>query len=206
MRQVVSYLLVTGFIVLMGGGCRGRQHRPYDADPFSGPTQARANRSPVVTESLLSPSDSQDPEVTHAGGEYSPRATERDPVIRGGSSRIPQHDQLDPLDLEEIRTKRAAIASRPRSGTALDNAPDYSWIQGRLEYSALGGGVWKVRYAPISADDEHGGSVILASEPDSGQFQSGDTVYVEGRIVPNGQRRSLQNPIYQVQRMRIVEE
>jgi hypothetical protein len=204
MRRVVPCLLVTGLIVLTGTGCRGRQQRPYYSDPFGAPPQASARRSPVVTESLLTPHDSQAPEVTHAGGEYKPYTADKSEVNRSGRDfRLPEEDDLDH---SKVPPKSAALPDRPRSGATMDHAPDYSWIQGRLEYSALSGGVWKVRYAPISADDEHGGSVILESAPDASRFQAGDTVYVEGRIIPSDQRRALHNPAYQVQRMRIVEE
>jgi len=204
MRRVVPCLLVTGLIMLAGTGCSGRHRRPYDSNPFSGPPQAHANRSPVVTESLLSSPDSQAPEVTPAGGDFEPRATEREEPLRSGRN-FKTPESID-LDRTVARPPRATATARPRSGAAMDHAPDYSWIQGRLEYSALSGGVWKVRYAPLSVDDQHGGSVILESDPDSSHFQAGDTVYVEGRIVPGDQRRALQNPVYQVQRMRIVEE
>jgi hypothetical protein len=196
-------LLVTGLIVLAEVGCRGRQHRPYYSDPFSGPQQSSARRSPVVTESLLSPPDSPSPEIAHAGGEYEPSAPEKSEVIRSGGRNFKFPDELN----HEVASPAAkASTGRPPSGASMDHAPDYSWIQGRLEYSALSGGVWKVRYAPLSVDDQHGGSVILESTSDTSHFQAGDTVYVEGRIVAGDQRRALQNPVYQVQRMRIVEE
>jgi hypothetical protein len=202
MRRVVLSVVVIGLNVLAAGGCRGRQQRPYD--PFSAPPQARANRSPVETESLLSPADSHEPEVAHAGAEYTPAADERRDAIRPRRGFRPPAE--NDLDIAAVPDKPRAIAEGPRSSGAMDHAPDYSWIQGRLEYSALGGGIWKVRYAPISDDDEHGGSVILESAPDDSQFQPGDTVYVDGRISASNQRRSLQNPLYQVHRMRIVEE
>ena len=204
MRRVVPCLLVTGLIVLAGTGCSARNRRPYDSNPFGGPSQVHVNRSPVVTESLLSPPDSQAAEVTPAGGDYEPRATEREVPVRSDRNfKTPESIDLDRADAQ---SPRARATNRPRSGAAMDHAPDYSWIQGRLEYSALSGGVWKVRYAPLSVDDQHGGSVILEATPDSSHFQAGDTVYIEGRIVPGDQRRSLQNPVYHVQRMRIVEE
>lgn len=204
MRRVVPCVVVTGLFVLMGTGCRGRQQRPYYSDPFGGPPRASARPSPGVTESLLSPPDSQAPEVTPAGGDYEPRATEERDIVRSGRNfKLPDED--DP-NRAVARSPRSAITDRPRSVAAMDHAPDYSWIQGRLEYSALSGGVWKVRYAPISDDDEHGGSVILESTPDTSSFQAGDTVYVEGRITPSEQRRALHNPLFQVHRIRIVEE
>lgn len=203
MRRVVPCLLVTCSIVIAETGCRGRHQRPYYSDPFSGPSQASARRSPVVTESLLSPLDSQAPEVTHAGGEFESIAPEPSDVIRSGGRNFKFPDELEHRGVPPAVQESTG---RPPSGGEMDHAPDYSWIQGRLEYSALSGGVWKVRYAPISADDEHGGSVILESTPDTDRYQTGDTVYVEGRIISNDQRRTHHNPVYQVQRMRIVGE
>jgi hypothetical protein len=204
MRRVVPCLFVICSLVLAETGCRGRHQRPYYSDPFSGPPQASARRSPVVTESLLSPPDSQAPEVTHAGGEYKPRAAERSEVNEFARDfRPPAEDDLDGASRPP---NPAATPDHPQPRADMDHAPDYSWIQGRLEYSALSGGVWKVRYAPISTDDEHGGSVILESAPDTSHYRAGDTVYAEGRIISNDQRRTLHNPVYQVNRMRVVEE
>ena len=87
----------------------------------------------------------------------------------------------------------------------MDHATDYSWIQGRLEYSVVAGGVWKVRYAPPSADDEHGGSVVLDGDPSTQGCKAGDTVYVQGQVVTGPQRNPLSNPSYRVQRVVRVE-
>jgi hypothetical protein len=91
--------------------------------------------------------------------------------------------------------------ARPAGPGKLDHAPDYSWVQGRLEYSALAGGIWKVRYAPLSVDDEYGGSVILETPPNAEKFRVGDLVYVEGRIVTRSARGPLPNPIFRTELM-----
>lgn len=96
-------------------------------------------------------------------------------------------------------------APGPRPGVKMDHAADYSWVQGRLEYSVVGGGVWKVRYAPPSTDDEHGGSVVLDSDPSAQGCQPGDTIYVQGQVVTSQQARTLSNPSYRVQRISRVE-
>ena len=101
---------------------------------------------------------------------------------------------------------RAGLASPgPRPGATMDHAADYSWIQGRLEYSVVGGGVWKVRYASPSTDDEHGGSVVLDSDPSAQGCQPGDTVYVQGQVAASPQARTLSNPSYRVQKLVRVE-
>ena len=106
---------------------------------------------------------------------------------------------------------RPEVPARPKqnqrrpSRVLLDHASDYSWIQGKLEYSALAGGVWKVRYAPLSADDPHGGSVVLVSPPGAWQFHSGEFIYVEGRVLPTEGVHSYYNARYQVTHAELVE-
>ena len=89
-----------------------------------------------------------------------------------------------------------------QSDTPMDYGRDYSWLRGTLEYSNVRGGMWKVRYAPLSIDDPYGGSVVLDSDPTEAGLKNGDIVLVEGKISrPNG-RPGLPTPLYQVQNIR----
>jgi hypothetical protein len=99
-------------------------------------------------------------------------------------------------DASELDAPPRSI-SRPTPRGSFDHSPDYSWIQGKLEYTSLSGGIWRVRYAPLSADDQYGGCMILQSPPDPSQFRANDMVYVEGRILDVNTRGLLPNPVYQ---------
>ncbi len=195
-------------LVLALVGCRGRQFHP---DPFVAPQQARVTGAEVVTDYSAPNAYRGSGAVTPAAGEY------RSPAAPGGrgSQSPPREPRLPPREfddgnllgdaddsikmLDEPRTRPANV---PPSREIMDHAPDYSWIQGKLEYSALGGGTWKVRYAPLSDDDEYGGSVQLESPP-AADFGPGDAVFVEGRIA---QGNAAPRPLYHVRRLNRAEE
>lgn len=202
MRRWMAYLLVIGS--LLGGsiGCASNRGKGFHSDPFGSSRFGHRSSSPAGPE--FPPTPPRQTEVTQAASE----SFAREPSVP--PRRSDQRDQSTNVEFdEELPATKPAItqrSTRPRSGDTLDHAPDYAWLQGRLEHSALGGGVWKVRYAPISAEDEHGGSVILETPPDSSRFQPGDTVYIEGQIVSQQSRGAWSNPVYRVQRMNLLEE
>jgi len=84
-------------------------------------------------------------------------------------------------------TATAAVAKEstaenfaPRSGYG--HAPDYKWLQGKLEYSQIDRH-WKLRYIPVNGEtDEFGGSVILPDPSLLGGCERGDLIKVTGRV------------------------
>src|SRR5205085_9419557 len=53
-----------------------------------------------------------------------------------------------------------------RYESRVDHAPDYSWVTGQLFFAHADGGLWILRYAPLSVEDQNGGSVVLARDLD----------------------------------------
>ncbi len=79
------------------------------------------------------------------------------------------------------------------------HAPDYSWIRGRLEHSAVRGGGWLVRYAPFDGDDRYGGSFLLDIDPRQRGLKPGDWVSVRGQLVQSAGESAWSKPTYRVQ-------
>jgi hypothetical protein len=224
--------LVAGVTIFGTLGCARGTGRQIHTDPFGTPRQARVTGAEVVAKPHRSKSRTEPSEVIQAGFDDSqsagPPASNAPGRERATRNQPPQHDESnlldDPNDListaDASRQPSAESSSRSghetslraetepprRSGTngtqAQDHAPDYSWIQGTLEYSAFGGGTWRVRYAQHSADDAHGGSVTLDSALDPERFAPGDTVFVEGQIVDGAERRNTTSPLYRVRQLR----
>jgi hypothetical protein len=193
MSRIWTHALLIPCLAVGGVGCSGRFQRPKPYDPFASARQTKASGEVAGSE----PSRETAPDVKQAGREFSPRPVIPDRPQRAASNVSSHLD--DESDSGAESRPRSSV--RPGSPSTLEHAPDYSWIQGRLEYSALSGGIWRVRYAPLSADDEHGGCVILESLPAGIPFRNGDMVYVEGRIVDRARRGPLPNPIYRVDAM-----
>ena len=87
-----------------------------------------------------------------------------------------------------------------------DHAVDYSQITGKLQYVHADGGLWVLRYASVGAEDQYGGSVVLAPTVNMNNFREGDIVAVRGEIVGTGRAsRSLGAPLYRPTTVEIVE-
>jgi hypothetical protein len=201
MPQNLSPALFLAGIALCAFGCSQFQRSKYD--PFA-TAKSRNSKSDLAATDYpqLVPAGRGGEEVAQAGREFNPRPlagrSHRTLVDSDRSSENTRDSSWDSLD----STTSARSPARPAVGKPLDHAPDYSWVQGKLEYTNLGGGAWRVRYAPLSADDEHGGCVILQSLPNPPQFRVGDIVYLEGSIVEPNTRGPLPNPVYQVDLMK----
>jgi hypothetical protein len=61
------------------------------------------------------------------------------------------------------------------------HAPDYSWLQGRVEYSHLSK-AWRLRYASVDSEDVYGGSVTLAENDLLKNLKEGECIRAEGHI------------------------
>ncbi len=62
------------------------------------------------------------------------------------------------------------------------HASDYTWLKGRLEYSASQR-QWKLRYIPVDEEpDAFGGHVVLPALSELENYRSGDSVIVHGRL------------------------
>jgi hypothetical protein len=202
MPQVLSRALVLGGLALCTVGCSSRfQRSKYDPFATGKPGNSKTEHG-LADNPQLVPAGIGGEEVAQAGREFHSRrpVAERSQHAQISSDRLRENARNSSGDSSESETS-ARSAMRPTAGRPLGHAPDYSWVQGKLEYTNLGGGIWRVRYAPLSADDEHGGCVILQSLPNTQQFRHGDIVYAEGRIVEPNTRGPLPNPVYRVDLM-----
>ena len=88
-------------------------------------------------------------------------------------------------------------ASRSNSGYGYD--PRYTWLKGKLEYSASQK-LWKLRYIPVEGQtDDYGGSVVLADSNKLSGFKPGDFVHVRGRVQQTGENTKGFAPAYGVE-------
>ena len=202
MRPSVCAWLLVGAILAPCFGCTSRNGRAYHGDPFAEQPKKHWNDFLIDTQPPAASTAQADARSTKPKSQAS---SARDqfmltPVPQTGDS----EDEAAPVI--PASAHESTREAQPKLGGGMDHAPDYSWIQGKLEFSALGGGVWKARYAPISADDEHGGSVILDCDPTKKELKPGDMVFVEGQLMPGEQSRSFRNPQYRVRRMVRIEE
>jgi hypothetical protein len=82
----------------------------------------------------------------------------------------------------ETETKNPFELDR-RYEVRVDRAADYSWVTGQLFYVHADGGLWVLRYAPLSKEDPYGGSVVLARDRQMDSYREGDLVTVHGEII-----------------------
>ncbi|HEV3143696.1 MAG TPA: hypothetical protein VGZ47_07430 [Gemmataceae bacterium] len=85
-------------------------------------------------------------------------------------------------------------------------SPDYSKLAGQLFFVHTDGGVWVVRYAPISQEDRYGGSVVLARDIDMSKYEDGDLVSVQGEILANKVNLPLGGALYRAATVSLVEK
>jgi hypothetical protein len=103
--------------------------------------------------------------------------------------------------------RREGAVSEPRrpvgeSRTNFAYRPDYSTLQGRLEYSPTTG-QWKLRYIPIDGNtDRFGGSVVLVDSERLADFEDGDFVVVEGELGSDDQDNIGFAPAYHLNTIR----
>jgi hypothetical protein len=87
----------------------------------------------------------------------------------------------------------------------VSHAPDYSWLTGQLFYVHADGGLWVLRYAPLSHEDRNGGSVVLTRDLRMDSFHEGDFVTVHGEIINEHGSKFLGGPLYRAQSIELVD-
>lgn len=109
-----------------------------------------------------------------------------------------------------VRTKpvpdAVPFAGRKVQGT-YGHAADYSWLQGVLDRHYHGH--LDLRYCDATVEDTFGGKVCLESDPRLAQFQEGDTIVVEGMLLPANNQAAQGNlksyPHYRVYNVWLVQ-
>ncbi len=86
--------------------------------------------------------------------------------------------------------------------TCLGRGPDYAWLSGQVEYSRLGGGTWRLRYASVDEEDRYGGSVTLVENAGLDRLRDGQRVIVQGHLSNPDDTRPA--PAYRVDWFRVL--
>jgi hypothetical protein len=109
-----------------------------------------------------------------------------------------------------IRAKTPEVpvlpVSQQRAAGPYGHAPDYSWLQGVLDKHYQGH--WALRYCDHTMEDTWGGKVRLGKDARLDQFEEGDTVRVEGEIIPDsrGNRGDWHHyPAYRIRSIQLIE-
>jgi hypothetical protein len=87
----------------------------------------------------------------------------------------------------------------------VDRAADYGWVTGQLFYVHADGGLWVLRYAPLSKEDPNGGSVVLARDRQMDSYREGDLVTVHGEILNQKSSLFLGGPLYRARSIQLVD-
>jgi hypothetical protein len=115
---------------------------------------------------------------------------------------IPAGTDITPVSGAETKSP---FELSPRYESRAGHAPDYSWLTGQLFYVHADGGLWVLRYAPLSTEDANGGGVVLARDLRMDSYRDGDLVTVHGQLL--GQKSSifLGGPLYQGKTIELIE-
>jgi hypothetical protein len=128
-----------------------------------------------------------------------PREIESKPSTSSGvdltptSARGAETESKNPFDLDRRYEKRVGCAA------------DYSKVVGQLYYVHIDGGLWILRYAPLSQEDGNGGSVVLAHDRQLENYHEGDLVSVEGSVIQARANARLGGALYQIRSIQLVE-
>jgi hypothetical protein len=99
----------------------------------------------------------------------------------------PQPKPVEPLKLNADKL--------PPLGANINRSPDFQWATGVVSYSYITR-AWHLRYAPIDAADEFGGSITLIGSEYA--YQDGERVRVEGELIS---RAHASAPPYRVRKI-----
>lgn len=92
-----------------------------------------------------------------------------------------------------------------RYESRVGHAPDYSWVTGQLYFVHADGGLWVLRYAPLSQEDANGGSVVLARDLHLDTYREGDLVTVRGEVQRQRGSAFLGGPLYRAQSVELID-
>ncbi|HEY7311523.1 MAG TPA: hypothetical protein VH643_19325 [Gemmataceae bacterium] len=92
-----------------------------------------------------------------------------------------------------------------RYETRVGRAADYSWLTGQLFFVHSDGGLWVLRYAPPTAEDPDGGSVILARDRQMDSYREGDLVKVHGELLKQKGSIFLGGSLYRTQSIELID-
>lgn len=95
----------------------------------------------------------------------------------------------------ELTAKAPAAAPATPALPRLGHAEDYRWLAGPVEHTRLSGG-WRLRYASVAEEDQHGGSVTLSGDSGLARLTDGQFIRVQGHLLKPGDATTA--PVYHV--------
>jgi hypothetical protein len=179
-------------------GCEAARVRPvHPEDPllaFRRPVEGRPEtavpRTVVPAEPLAAPNPpltvaaAKEAAETQPAPEFHTAARPAGPSTgQTTASSAPPTVAATPAARSTVSAGAAPPAMRRQVPEVYGHAPDYGWIQGRLERRFPGGS--ELRYADPGVEDKWGGKVILADDARLAGFREGDLILVEGELVPD---------------------
>jgi len=82
---------------------------------------------------------------------------------------------------------------------------EYNKVTGQLFFVHTDGGIWVLRFAPLSEEDRYGGSLVLARDSMMNSYKDGDLVSVAGQIIGQKGSPRLGGPLYRIQTISLVD-
>jgi hypothetical protein len=123
----------------------------------------------------------------------------------GKEVRLSPVQEVIPVSAKSEEGPKSPFELSHRNESRVDHATDYSWLTGQLFYVHADGGLWILRYAPLSKEDANGGGVVLARDISMESYREGDLVTIHGQLL--GQKSSiyLGGPLYQAKSIELVD-
>jgi hypothetical protein len=107
-------------------------------------------------------------------------------------------------NLIETETKNPFERDR-RYEMRVGRAADYSWVTGQLFSVYTDGGLWLLRYVPLSKEDANSGGVTLTRDRQMDSFREGDLVKVHGEILDQKGPIFQGGPLYGAQSIVLID-
>ncbi|HEV3238252.1 MAG TPA: hypothetical protein VGZ25_14775 [Gemmataceae bacterium] len=170
---------------------KARLHRSDCCDPCASGTTTSAVPA-KMPEPIKAPKDAGPAKKLPEGGKEV-RIIETNDVKPASASEPVEKETKSPFEISRRYESRVGFA------------PDYSWLTGQLFYVHADGGLWVLRYAPLSTEDANGGGVVIARDLPMDSYRDGDLVTVHGALL--GQKSSifLGGPLYRGKTIELVE-
>jgi hypothetical protein len=112
---------------------------------------------------------------------------------------------LQPAPLPLPKEGKSPFELSRRNEARVDRAADYSWLTGQLFYVHADGGLWVLRYAPLSKEDGNGGGVVLARDDKLDSYRDGDLVRVRGELLGERGSKLLGAPLYRARAIELLD-
>lgn len=127
------------------------------------------------------------------------------------TSCVPPAPQPPPRSSIEVPTS-PQVSERPQDAVreaqmkGYGYGPEHRWLVGTLHRVHMPGSDWKLRYLPLSEQDQYGGGAVLSIDARIDEFKDGDIVYVEGEVIGDRPTLYLSGPLYRISAIQALPE